>query len=49
MKTNEILENIRKNGGFCNVNNWTRKEIAEWVFANFSCSKYVAKNVSYNL
>jgi hypothetical protein len=49
MKTNEILKNINSNGGFCNMNNWTRKEKAEWVKANFHCSNYVANNVSYYL
>jgi hypothetical protein len=46
MKTNQILANIRSNGGFDNFNKWNRKEIAEWVYSNFNCSKYVANNVS---
>lgn len=49
MKTNQILANIRSNGGFDNFNRWSRKEIAEWVHSNFDCSKYVANNVSLYL
>ena len=49
MKTIEILEIIENNGGFDNFNHWNRQEIAEWVYENFECSKYVADNVSYEL
>lgn len=49
MKTQEILKNIRENGGFDNFRNWTRKEKKQWVKANFPCSNYVAENVSYLL
>ena len=49
MTTNEILENINGNGGFNNFRNWTVNEIAQWVRANFQCSRYVAKNVAWYL
>ena len=49
MKTKEILKNIEDNGGFCNINNWNRKEVAEYIYYNFNCSRYVAKNVASNL
>lgn len=49
MTTSEILKNIRENGGFDNFNNWTRKEIKEWVLAEYHPSKYVAEQVSWKL
>ena len=49
MKTKEILKNIDENGGFCNLNHWNQKEIAEYIYSNFQCSRYVAKNVAFNL
>lgn len=49
MKTKEILDNIEDNGGFCNLNHWSEKEIAVWVYNNFPCSRYVAKNVAFYL
>jgi len=45
----EILENIRGNGGFDNYDRWNTEEKAEWVFDNFDCSKYVAKQVAYEI
>lgn len=49
MKTNEILANIRSNGGFNNFRKWNKKEIAEWVKSNFPCSRYVANKVAEHL
>ena len=49
MKTKEILKHIDENGGFCNLNHWNQKEIAEYIYSNFQCSRYVAKNVALNL
>lgn len=49
MKTAEIIKNISENGGFDNFNRWNRKEICEYVKANFQCSNYVAKQVSFRL
>ena len=49
MKTKEILKNIDENGGFCNLNHWNLKEIAEYIHSNFPCSRYVAKNVAFYL
>lgn len=46
MKTMEILNYIEENGGFDNFNGWNKKDIAEWVYYNFNCSKYVAQNVA---
>lgn len=46
MKTTEILENIRGNGGFDNFRNWTKKEIAQWVRSSFNCSYYVSMQVA---
>jgi len=49
MTTNQILSNINNNGGFDNWQKWNRKEIAEWVFSNFNCSKFVANRVAFYL
>jgi len=49
MKTTEIIACINSNGGFNNFNKWNRKEIAQWVKANYNCSYYVATNVSFHL
>lgn len=49
MTTNEILENIRSNGGFNNFLLWNHKEIAEWVKNNYKCSNYVAQKVALYL
>lgn len=49
MRTNEILHEIDENGGFCNFFGWTQKEITEWVYNNYTCSRYVAKNVAFYL
>ena len=46
MTTNEVLASIKAEGGFNNWRNWNTKELAEWVEANYDCSKYVAKNVA---
>lgn len=46
MKTNEIISNIEGNGGFDNFNHWNKKEIKQWVKANFPCSDYVAGKVA---
>lgn len=49
MTTKQILNDIKSNGGFDNLNNWNIKEIATWVKTNYNCSYYVANNVSYYL
>jgi len=49
MTTTQIITDINSNGGFCNLNNWNRKEISQWVKANYNCSYYVANNVSFKL
>jgi hypothetical protein len=49
MKTSQIVKEINENGGFLNLNNWNIKEIAEWVHMNYSCSRYVAMNVAFQL
>lgn len=49
MKTKEILDNIKDNGGFDNFRKWDKKEITEWVLANYDCSKLVAKKVAEDL
>lgn len=46
MKTNEILKEIRGNGGFCNIGSWTKKDIAVWVKSNYGCSDYIARKVA---
>jgi len=46
MRTIEILDNIRGNGGFDNFNHWNIKEIAEWVKCSFNCSYYVSNKVA---
>lgn len=46
MKTMEIINYFEENGGFDNFNHWNEKEIAEYIEANFDCSKYVAKQVA---
>lgn len=47
--TNQIIKDIEENGGFCNLNNWNRKEVAQWVKSSYNCSTYVAKNVAFRL
>jgi hypothetical protein len=43
IKTREILENMREQ----NFNRkWSKAQIAEWVLANYNCSRYVANQVS---
>ena len=49
MKTLEILKNIRENGGYHNLNNWNKKEVAEWVYYNYNCSRYMAHRVAFYL
>ena len=49
MTTAKILKNIEGNGGFSQFNKWSKKQIAEWVKANFSCSGYVSKQVAKSL
>ena len=49
MKTKEILKIIAENGGFCNINHWNCKEVAEYIYSNFNCSRYVAKTVAFYL
>lgn len=49
MRTNEIIREIDENGGFYNFRGWTQKEIAEWVYSNYPCSRYVAKSVAFYL
>lgn len=49
MTKNEIIEEIKGNGGFCNVNNWNTKEIAEWVENNFDCTKHTSRQVACEL
>lgn len=44
--TKEVLKSIESEGGFNNWQHWNEKELAEWVEANYHCSKYVAKNVA---
>ncbi len=46
MKTQEILNSISSNGGYCNLNRWNKKEVAQWVHANYICSWYVAHKVA---
>ena len=49
MSKNEILQNINGNGGFDNLNNWNTEEIAIWVYNNFPCTRYTARQVALNL
>lgn len=46
MKTNEILKNIRESGGFDNFNNWSKKEVKQWIKATYNCSNYIAQKVT---
>ncbi len=48
-RTNQIIKDIEENGGFCNLNNWSYKEITQWVKSSYNCSTYVAKNVAFHL
>lgn len=45
MTTKEILKSINEEGGFNNWRNWSAKDCAEWIKANYDCSHYVANNV----
>lgn len=49
MTTQEILSNIRGNGGFNNFRHWNKREVIEWVKNNFPCSVYVAKKVAEHI
>lgn len=49
MTTEEVIRTINGEGGFNNFRNWNKKEIAEWVFANYPCSKYVANKVAQSI
>ena len=49
MKTDEILLDIRSNGGFNNLHHWSKKEIATWVMYAYPCSRYVANKVAEHL
>ena len=49
MTTDEILLNLKGNGGFNNWHHWNKKEVAEWVKANYPCSSYVAKRVAEHI
>ena len=49
MNTQTIIKDIEENGGFCNLNNWNRKEVAQWVKSSYNCSTYVANNVAFRL
>lgn len=46
MKTNEIIKNIKGNGGFNNFHHLDKKEVAVWVKENYNCSTYVANKVA---
>ena len=46
MKSDEILKEIRDNGGFANLRKLSREDLINWVSANFPCSQYVACNVA---
>ncbi len=46
MKTNQILKDIRENGGFNNFNKWSKKEVKQWVKSTYNCSNYVAGKVA---
>lgn len=47
--TEQILKHIAENGGFCNLNKWNEKQIAQWIKSSYKCSTYVAKNVAFYL
>ena len=49
MRKEEILSNIRGNGGFDNFRKWTSKEISEWVYNNYNCTTYTAKKVAIQI
>lgn len=48
MTAKQILKDAKENG-FFNWMKWNAKECAEWAYANYDCSKYVAKNAGYYL
>ena len=48
-RTNQIIKDIEEKGGFRNLNNWSYKEITQWVKSSYNCSTYVAKNVAFHL
>lgn len=37
---------IENEGGFDNFNHWNRKEVADWIMANFYCNKRIALKVA---
>lgn len=49
MKAIEIIKIIKENGGFNNWRHWSEKEIAWWVYCNYPCTKYTAKQVAKSI
>ena len=49
MNTQQILDEIEKEGGFDNWQHWNDKQLAKWVQNYFECSAYVAKKVAPHL
>ena len=45
MKTKEIIKSMIENQ-FNRKNQWTEKQISEWVFANYNCTRYIANRVA---
>lgn len=37
---------IKDNGGFDNINHWDQKKVAEWVMANYKCTRKVAMEIA---
>ena len=46
MTTYQTIAAIDQDGGFDNFNNWNYSQVVDWVFHNFSCSRYVARKVA---
>lgn len=46
MNSKEVLKEIWDVGGFDNFNHWDEKQCADWVQANYDCSRSVAMTVA---
>jgi hypothetical protein len=42
----DILSEIKWNGGLDNFRNWNTKQKTDWVKSNYNCSNYIAKKVA---
>lgn len=42
----QITRNIDEQYGIYAFRKWSEKEVAQWIYANYPCSKYMAKKIA---